>query len=397
MTTPVTVTEGSETLVIEGDKHLSRFTSSSAGEEVTLNTPVSYALGSGSVAFSFASDNPTEVAIDAGGNVATSVVAGNAASANITITATQGETVTVRSAFVSLSALGETVVDVITGGVDGSARKEMTEAIDLALIGADVSTQQDVYTTQNHTSGAYVRNESFFLSSHAHSLTCASPWNSSGGNKKAGTAVTKRHAVLNSHYPIPVGTIVRFIPSESPFTPVDREVVQARGIFNSAVSPDTDAWVVLFDADLPDSITPCKIFPSNYETYLPAGSYVSSYPATKIPLLALDQEEKGLIFEVHNIYTTLNGKPKASWRTPTDPLRSPFSEDIISGDSGNPIFAVAGSELWLLSTFWWPDFGPSYGSLVPELNAMIVTLDTLQGDLTGYTITEGDLSSYPTY
>jgi len=35
--------------------------------------------------------------------------------------------------------------------------------------------------------------------------------------------------------------------------------------------------------------------------------------------------------------------------------------------------------------------------LVSELNAMITTLDTLQGDIAGHTVTVGDLSSYTTY
>jgi hypothetical protein len=74
-----------------------------------------------------------------------------------------------------------------------------------------------------------------------------------------------------------------------------------------------------------------------------------------------------------------------------------FNEKIISGDSGNPNFAAIGSELWLLFTFYGSNAGPFYGALVSELNAMITTLDTLQGDTTGHTVTVGDLSSYTTY
>jgi len=50
-----------------------------------------------------------------------------------------------------------------------------------------------------------------------------------------------------------------------------------------------------------------------------------------------------------------------------------------------------------MSTFCGSYPGPFYGGMVPELNAMITALDTLQGDLTGYTVTEGDLSSYTDY
>ena len=86
-----------------------------------------------------------------------------------------------------------------------------------------------------------------------------------------------------------------------------------------------------------------------------------------------------------------------TYGVPTIPHRLAFYDPIIPGDSGNPIFGVIGSELWLLSTFFGAGSGPFYGGLVAELNAMITTLDTLQGDITGHTVTVGDLSSYTTY
>jgi len=51
----------------------------------------------------------------------------------------------------------------------------------------------------------------------------------------------------------------------------------------------------------------------------------------------------------------------------------------------------------LLSTFFGAGTGPFYGGLVTELNAMITTLDTRQGNITGHTVTVGDLSSYTAY
>jgi hypothetical protein len=152
--------------------------------------------------------------------------------------------------------------------------------------------------------------------------------------------------------------------------------------------------MILLDSDLPASITPCKIFPDGYETYLPAGATTAA--AATLPLLAMDFSENGIALEFRaeqvqsNVPTIIQGAP-------TLPDRLAFYDPIISGDSGNPIFAVIGSELWLLSTFFGALSGPFYGALVTELNAMITTLDTLQGDITGHTVTVGDLSSYTTY
>jgi hypothetical protein len=151
--------------------------------------------------------------------------------------------------------------------------------------------------------------------------------------------------------------------------------------------------MILFDSDLPASITPCKIFPDGYETYLPAGATTAA--AEDLPLLAMDFSENGIALDL--IVEQAGSIPTMIYGTPTLPDRLAFYDPIIVGDSGNPIFAVIGSELWLLSTFFGDGGGPFYGGLVSELNAMITTLDTLQGDITGHTVTVGDLSSYTTY
>ena len=61
------------------------------------------------------------------------------------------------------------------------------------------------------------------------------------------------------------------------------------------------------------------------------------------------------------------------------------------------MFAVIGTELWLLSTLFGAGSGPFLGALADELDAMITTLDTAEADITGYTVTQGDLSSYTGY
>ena len=110
----------------------------------------------------------------------------------------------------------------------------------------------------------------------------------------------------------------------------------------------------------------------------------------------MDFSENGIALDLV-AESAFASSPTMLFGAPTIPHRLAFYDPIISGDSGNPIFAVIGSELWLLSTFYGPGSGPFYGGLVSELNAMITTLDTLQGDITGHTVTVGDLSSYTTY
>ena len=384
---PTQVSPDTSAPYTEDDKEGERFTTASTGEKVTLIPNVTYSLNDDPISFAYSSDNPTKIDVAPDGEVVFMVAPESTASANITIVATSGTATTTRTVSVTLTLSGASIVEVIEGGVAGSARKALSDPMDDALIVANPATQQQVYTTQD----PYVRNTSFFLQgTHAEALTCASPWNSTGGTQRAGTAITPRHAVCANHYPIPVGATIRFIASDN--TVITRTVVQAARIFCNGVG--TDAWMILLDSDLPASITPCKIFPDGYETYLPAGATTAA--AFALPLLAMDFSENGIALDLITEQVGSNS-PTMIYGAPTIPHRLAFYDPIITGDSGNPIFAVIGPELWLLSTFFGAGSGPFYGGLVTELNAMITTLDTLQGDITGHTVTVGDLSSYTAY
>ena len=388
---PTQVSPDTSAPYTEDDKEGTRYTTSSTGEQLTLTPTVTYSLNDAPISFAYSSDNPTEIDVAPDGQVVFMVAPEATASAIITIVATSGTATATRAVSVTLTLSGASVIDVIEGGVAGSARKALSDPMDTALAGANPATQQKVYTTQDHTTPAYVRNTNFFLQgTHAEALTCASPWNSTGGNTRAGTAITARHAVCANHYPVTVGATIRFVASDNAV--ITRTVVQAARIsYNGA---RTDAWMILLDSDLPASITPCKLFPDSFETYLPAGA--RTFAAEALPCLAMDFSENGIAIDLRSKGYG-NQTPVMVFQAPTLPDRLAFFDNIISGDSGNPIFAVIGSELWLLSTFYGPGVGPFYGGLVSELNAMITTLDTLQGDITGHTVTVGDLSSYTTY
>ena len=388
---PTQVAPDTTAAYTEDDKEGQRFTTASTGEQLTLIPVVTYSLNDDSISFAYSSDNPTEIGVAPNGQVVFMVAPESTASAIITIVSTSGTATTTRTVSVTLTLSGAALVEVIEGGVAGSAREALSDPMDTALSGANPATQQKVYTSQDHATPAYVRNTSFFLQgTHAEALTCASPWNSRQAGKRAGTAITARHAVLAHHYPLIAGDTLRFIASDN--TVITRTVVQSARIFYNGNG--TDAQMVLLDSDLPASITPCKLFPDGYETYLPAGA--TSAAAVALPLLAMDFSENGIALDVigKSVYAS---SPAINYGTPTIPHRLAFYDSIIVGDSGNPIFAVIGSELWLLSTFHGPAGGPFYGGLVSELNTMITTLDTLEGDITGHTVTVGDLSSYTTY
>lgn len=389
-----TVSPDTATQVTEDDKVLTRTTTETTGEEATLITNIVYSLRDGPISFNYVSDNPTEIDVNFLGNVVFQVEPEQTSSARITITATQGLATVSRYVDVTLTLSGAAIVDIIEGGVEGSARKALSDPIDDALVGANPSTQISLYTEQDHDDASYTRNTSFFLNSHVEALTCASPWNSRQGKNRAGTAVTKRHVLLATHYPLYVNDTIRFITSDN--TVITKTIVQAQDVsYNGFV---TDCRVVLLDSDLPSSITPCKVFPSNFGSFLPSNKDTSTifYGLERLPLLILDQQEKGLVLD--SLALNNNGNdPRIFYTTPQLTNRLAFYEGIIVGDSGNPVFSVIGSELWLMGTLYTASSAPFLGELTSEINAAISNLDTLQGDITGYTVTEGDLSSFNTY
>ncbi len=390
------VVAGTQAPYTEDDKEGTQYTTATTGEKVTLLPTPLYYLDEFQMSFDYSSDNPTEIDIDPNGTVVFMVAPETTSSAVITVTGTSNGIAVKRTVNITLTLSGSSIIEVIEGGVAGSARKALSDPINNALVAANPATQQKVYSTQD----PYVRNTSFFLQgTHAEALTCASPWNSAGGTRRAGTAITPRHAVCAKHYSIPVGATLRFVASDN--TVVERTVVQAANIIASnplypISSPlQNDAWLMLLDSDLPASITHCKLFPYEYETYLPDGTTTEG--GAGIPLLALDYSENGIVLDyLGKDGPLISSTPSALYIEPTLPDRLAFYDPIIVGDSGNPVFAAIGSELWLMSTFTGSG-GPAYGGLVTELNEMITTLDTLQGDITGHTVTVGDLSSYTAY
>jgi hypothetical protein len=385
------ISPDTNTSFTEDDKSGTRYTTSTTGEQVTLIPNVSYALNGDSISFSYSSDNPTEIDVNPLGQIVFLVPTEQTSSANITIIGTQGASTTARTVLVALTVSGAAVVETIEGGVAGSARKALSDPINSALSGADPATQQLIYNSQNHGTAAYVRNTNFFLEgTHAEALTCASPWNSRQDGKRAGTAITARHVVLANHYPLIIGDTMRWIASDNAV--VTRTVVRVGRINYNGIG--TDALMVLLDSDLPASITPCKLFPDGFEAYLPAGA--SSAAAGSLPLLAMDFSENGIVLDLI-LESPTSASPTMFYGAPVLSDRLSFYDPIISGDSGNPIFAVIGSEFWLVSTFFGAGSGPFYGALVSELNAMITTLDTLESDITGHSVTVGDLSTFTDY
>lgn len=274
---------------------------------------------------------------------------------------------------------------VVSDWSNSSLGKAASESVDSRIAGLDPALTKPIFTTQDHGAEIYVRNVNFWAADLAQRLTCISPWNSSGGNTRAGTLITPRHIVFAAHYEISENSTIRFITA-------DNQVV-TRTMVGRRRHPDygvlfPDLTVGVLDSDLPPSITHCLVSPGDFEKFMP------SILELRVPGLVLDKQENGLVHDLDRL------TEQVRYRLSDDPHRALFSEEIIGGDSGNPAFLIIEDQL-VLQTVWTlggGGIGTDTGDFIADLNQMIADVDALAGNGgTGYTLTEVDLSTYPSW
>ncbi len=249
--------------------------------------------------------------------------------------------------------------------------KQIDDLLDESM---SIEVNGKVFSSQDHANSTYVRNPNLWCEDL--DLTGLSPWNSSGGHKKAGTLITPRHVIGAAHYEYSVGTVVRFVEKNG--TVHDR-TVKGKARHPKCRNYNPDLTVYTLDSDLPSTIKPYSVMPSDYSKYF------DNIFKSKIPCIGFDQEEKALIIDWAN-----GGR----MRTPTDSKRLIFNESKIKGDSGNPAFLIFKGEPVLVTvwTFGGAGAGTPIAKYISDINGMIATADKQAGVTTNYTITEADLS-----
>lgn len=274
---------------------------------------------------------------------------------------------------------GETV-DTVTGFTPTSLRAHLVAQIDPQLAGKTAATALQLYSSQDHTTPAYVRNTACWAAPYVSALTAISPWNSQGGNQYAGILISPRHVLFATHYAAGVGAVMRFVGAGN--TVVERTITARQSVtITSGYHPDLTIGVL--DSDVPASIDYARVLPDNWATYLPNLSTVS----LRVPSLGLDAEEKALVSDLADQGTM------AQFISPTDTQRRAFYEDKIGGDSSNPACLIINSQLVVL-TCWTYGGGGSGSFVTGQRTALNAIMASLGG---GYTLTDADLSGFPTY
>jgi hypothetical protein len=238
-----------------------------------------------------------------------------------------------------------------------------------------------VYSSQNPyggvgDAGIWVRNPNCWLNG-VDNISCFSPAQRSGANwwQRGGTLITRKHALFAKHFATSI------ISGGTPLIFVDE--------YNNAISrkiinygyDSSDIAIALLDSEVPSNIKIAKVLPPNYQDYIETSSY--KY------VVGLDQEEKAIIKRNNLAYITdLVDVPRIV-SIPLDNLDPyySFTEDIIVGDSGNPVFIIIDNELVVLTTWFTPYSGPFITTRYDVVNSIINNLSPGEG----YGLTPVDL------
>lgn len=254
-------------------------------------------------------------------------------------------------------------------------RQQLIDGIDSRIAGFSTlpSSFRSLWLKRGNGSGGWQYNTTTLWSNqgaHALDFSGASPWNSAMGYNGAGTLISPRHLLFATHYTPANGSVIVFVDH-------DHQVV-TRTLVEHLRIGSTDITIGVLDADVPNSIA-----------YYPLVSYADfqrHLGDMRIPIIRVNQSDTLFIQDLSavtsgSIATTSSSGSRAPYTT----------SGMVSGDSGNPNFAVVGDQLILLGTHYTPNSFPNTGNYIAEINAAMTSLGG------AYQVTQFDLSVYNPY
>jgi len=195
---------------------------------------------------------------------------------------------------------------------------------------------------------------------------------------QCGTLVSPRHMICAAHFPRFVGDKVTFHDKFG--TPHQRTIVAevTEGFTSTAVVGD--CHIYLLDQPLPNTVKWYKFLPPTYR-----------YQDTLVgaPVIMTDQEKKALVTKVQSVSFGLS-------YVKDDTLSPIFHENLVSGDSGHPVFVVVNGELVLASLHTVGGTGGS-GTFYSHPSQFSGFVHLFNRFANGYSISLFDMTGWGTY
>lgn len=405
---------GSVTNLTEDSHDINRSESATLVNSYVINWEILHDVNSDTYTASYTSSNESVATINSQGVI--SVISDGEVVITVTITSdTDGVSIS-NSIPVYVSTSTGASIDYIQSAT-GSAGKAFNDSLETLISSSDPATAKPRFSSRDLSTKTFTRNEDFWGTSLSN-LSAISPNNSRSANKRSGTAITKRHIICAAHYPLYVGDTIDFVSNVSGSATATTRTIKRMKMHplyaGSSGGYKYDIQICLLDSDLPSDIDIMEILPNNSEDY--TGQYGWMGTASVV----FDKEQKGITklqaalisgFNTTPPKSMLNGlsyRPEAIGFSSTSDFVSTYplsntnklyklNEEVVSGDSGSPNCFVLGSKLVLIGVNTFPAGGTYLPPFISDINQLITDVDTLDGISTGYTVTECDLSAYPTY
>ena len=284
--------------------------------------------------------------------------------------------------------------------VAGSLARHCFEQIMTLIDGRDPAQSMPLFTTAEHETATYVRNPDRWTG--GVDLTCfpAVRRTTAGGwtRKWRGCLISPRHVISARHVTFPrVGETLRFVTMDNQV--VDREVV-ARNVIPGTPMFEFDFAVLMLDEDVPASITPAKVIPSNILDFAPSvaeqlilGARVRipvvmpTWTDDEIGITGLEWFKEGAgDYHPTKFWPYDDPNEQAEW-----PQLGDFKPMLADGDSGHPLFLLINGELVYVTG--WTTFvnGPTLPTHIAAVNTVMANQ---QGGGDPYQLVTADLSSF---
>ena len=234
------------------------------------------------------------------------------------------------------------------------------------------------------------RSESFWAKDI--DFTSVSVWNNRGYGtpvdyrQRGATAITKRHIIMAKHFKLQASDVVYFVGPDGTWV--------SRTISAIADHASKDITVGILNEELPENISFSKVAPSNINEFFKrsTANFIIQYYK---PIVAGFDFEKKLTLNLLTAANSLSLKQTVYSSSPSS-LPEPYNnlaENLIGGDSGNPLFIIIGGETILLTSFHTTTQGPSYANYISDINDLIAAADNTATVNTSLKVTEFDLNS----
>lgn len=197
------------------------------------------------------------------------------------------------------------------------------------------------------------------------------------GGVGGGTLITKKHVLLANHVPYAATPFLIFFVNNNNVSIV-YNVIKTKRVGN------TDILIGELDREADASLKVYNVLPANYLKYFDKNP--------SFPILHSDQERKALIAN-HGVIENVDNSSCVTIMPPTESTKVLFYEQVIGGDSGNPVFTIIDNEPTLIGG-WYKQWynGGGLATLLPnyitDINNTIASLSP------GYKLSEANLSKF---